>query len=606
MASLEQVSIATTDGFRLEFSPGLERDLRLRIAVAANAIPKRGLEVCGLLLGEQTENTFVVKSVVPLTCRYSEGPAFRAGEADLREQLRLMQPLGEVIGFYRSRNDGSLELDRQDELMLSLLARRPIPVLVVRQQKNTQGEGRLLIWGDCSGQEGVASAGEIFSTDQWLGIQRPVPNPLGDTADPDKRGTFRLVPVGEEQAVPSPEQPLVEAATAPRKKSAERTNWLVGTVSIFLLLVLVGWLVTDLRPVPAGGLLRAASGEQYRPVVVVPSQNASVRGENSGLGVPAREVEAGTSPDAKALQSLKRWIRTGEDSTLREIAVRELARRGTEDLDALALLAETAQRDTSASVRAAALESIARGWKVNRATRSFFEERARGDESLAVRQTAERELTNASKLMPVASDSTAFREPIRAAAPSTTPPNLTEATPSNPAPAAPQKARLLASPRSAPTAPAAVDLPPPPPVEVARNTPGLPVVQTALSALPNRPVAPSGPAAPIGPVASVRAPAPIAVTAPVLVSQYPAVSVPADIRRLVRSETVIAVHATVDAKGRVSKIHPPEVKGGLHQMLWSIYSNAVRGWAFKPARRDDEVIPGETTLYFRLRPTEGR
>lgn len=600
VASLEQVSIVTADGFGLQLSSGLANDLARSIAVAANALPKRGLEVCGLLLGEHTENTFVVTSLVPLTCRYAEGPAFRAREPELRDELRLVEPLSNVIGFYRSRNDGSLDLDRQDELLLDLLARRPIPVLVIRQQKNTAGEGRLLVWGDSTGQEGLESVGDIFSTGQWMGVQRPVPESSRVPSDPDERAVFRSVPVRERQLLPFPEQSLVEAATATRKRDGARTKWIAFTASALLLLLLIGWRVQDLRTVPTAEQFRALSGEKYPPVVVEPSRNPLIEGETSRSTVRTSEPEGGISQDAKALQNLKSWIRNDENSTLREIAVRELARRGKDDLEALGLLAETAKTDISDSVRAAALESIARGWKVNRATRSFFEERARSDRSLAVRQTAERELANASNMSPVNSGSAAFSDPSRAAAadsnePSTTRPNAAEPTaPLDPAPKPPQTARLFRSPRPAATAPQPVNLPLPPPVEVARNTPALPVVQAPLVAFPSRPAR------------LIPPPARIEDTPPTLLSQNPAVSVPADIRRLVRNETVIAVTAAVDSKGRVSNIYPSEATGGLDRMLWSIYSNAVRRWVFKPARRNDVAVPGETTLHFRLSPSEGR
>src|SRR5687768_9080394 len=54
MAVQEQVSIATTDGLSLRLPSGVAKDLAHRIAGAANALPKRGLEVCGLLLGEHS------------------------------------------------------------------------------------------------------------------------------------------------------------------------------------------------------------------------------------------------------------------------------------------------------------------------------------------------------------------------------------------------------------------------------------------------------------------------------------------------------------------------------------------------------------------------
>ncbi len=578
MASLEQVTIVTADGFSLHLSCELARDLAQRIALAANSLPKRGLEVCGLLLGEQNANTFVVTSSVPLTSRYAEGPAFRVRETELLDELRMVQPRSQIVGIYRSRNDGSLELDRQDALLLSLIAQRPIPVLVIRQQRNTQGEGRLLIWDDTTGAGGPPSAGKIFLTEEWLGGHRPRLDPRRTPSDRNESAAAQTVSdVGQtavSNSVPEPVSPPV----VPRKRNGTRMIWMATSAAFLLLLALLGWQLMALGLIPAAGPFRSANAENYPPVVVEARQASALGGQSSNPMEREREAPTAAGPDAQALQSLKRLMRTEENSTLREIAVRELGRRGTEDLETLALLAQTAQKDPSPTVRGAALESIARGWKVTRATRSFFEARWRGDESAAVRLTAERELANAGKVGWGNAESAATSTPAAAPRP---------------------QARVFRMPQTTATAPQAVQLPPPLSMGEVHNSLGLPMVQTAMAVLPGRPPSPISnvETAPIRPSAG-----PVE-TAPVLVSQFPVIAVPPEIRRLVRNETVIAVRVTVNANGRVAKIHPAEVKGGLYQVLWNVYSNGVRGWVFQPARRNKEAVVGEATVYFRLRPS---
>ena len=157
VAVLEQLRIDTTDGLSLHLPPSVARELACRITEAGNALPKRGLEVCGLLLGDHSDKEFTVNSMIPMPCQYPQGPAFRMSEGELDANLRFAQTLGNVLGIYRSRNDGSLDLDDQDKLLIGLFSRQPIPVLVIRQQKEAPGEGRLLIWGD---NVGVFSAGQ--------------------------------------------------------------------------------------------------------------------------------------------------------------------------------------------------------------------------------------------------------------------------------------------------------------------------------------------------------------------------------------------------------------------------------------------------------------
>lgn len=654
--------MVTADGFKLELSAELASNLARQVAGAANALPKRGLEVCGLLLGQQAANTFVITSLVPLTCHYAEGPSFRTPESELVAELQQIQ-LHDVVGFYRSRNDGSLELDRQDEVLLKLVVRRPIAALVIRQQKNTPGEGRLLIWGGAAGPEALASAGKVFSTEQWLGVHRAAgPASSKRAGDPGKRGVFQPVTEPEPLPPPFPERRWDEIADAARKEVGPRTKWTVGAGSAIIVLVLIGWHVRDWSATTASEPVSAKNGEPYPPVIVEPNRDHFFVGGTAGPGGGLSEPEDRTREEAEALLSLRRWIRTDKNSTLREIAVRDLARRGKHDLETLVFLAETARSDASASVRAAAVESIALGWQVNTATRSFFEDRARSDESPLVREAAQKELANADRMNRVGAPRPVASAPSQTVAPSTVRQSGPNVEPSNAAPAGSPRAGSFPAPQPTAKAPTPAEVPRSPTVQKASNPTALPVkeatpaatairpaevsapVAAARSADGTKPFVASGPAeartptgasrvadgskpfvgngaadgskpfvpAPVSSPTGLRIPdggsrpsAPIRETPPALVSQ-PHVTVPADIRRLVRSETMIAVRADVDAKGRVSKIHPPEAKGGLNQMLWSIYSNAVRGWVFKPARRDEEAVAGEATLYFRLRPSEGR
>ena len=245
MAVLEQIDIVTPDGLRLRLPSGLAQDLACRIADAANALPKRGLEVCGLLLGEHSENEFAVKSLIPFTCRYAEGPAFRVSERELRDTLQVAHTLGDVVGIYRSRNDGSLDLDHQDRLLIDLLARRPMPVLVVRQQKNTAGEGRLLIWGAGTGAGGIASVGDIFLTRQWMAIARPAPEPPKAPPIVNQRAIYRSLSGGERHRLPIPEPPSEKTHNA-------RLAWIAAAASAVLVALFLGWRVQRLPTIPAG------------------------------------------------------------------------------------------------------------------------------------------------------------------------------------------------------------------------------------------------------------------------------------------------------------------------------------------------------------------
>ncbi|MEJ7607008.1 MAG: hypothetical protein WKF37_12275 [Bryobacteraceae bacterium] len=161
----------------------MAKDLAYRVAEAARALPRRGLEVSGLLLGEQVANEIGVKSLQPLACGYPDGPAFRMSEGELQEVLQQVEDLNQVVGIYRSRTDGSLDLDDQDKLLLKLLGRPRIPVLLIRQQRAVPAEGRP-VWGSSDVAGSVTSAGDIFPIKLWLTGAWPPPELVLATSQP--------------------------------------------------------------------------------------------------------------------------------------------------------------------------------------------------------------------------------------------------------------------------------------------------------------------------------------------------------------------------------------------------------------------------------------
>lgn len=329
---MEQVRIATADGFSLRLPSGLARDLACQITEAANALPKRGLEVCGLFLGEMTVNEFVVNSVIPIPCPYTAGPSFRLPETEIHVALQNAGTLGTVLGIYRSRNDGSLDLDRQDTFLLGLIARHAVPVLVIRQQKDSAGEARLLIWRSQDGAGEVTNVGGIFPTRQWAALP-PAPHEASKTLPSlHRRAVFRSVPV-------EPLHPRPNSETRLENPVRVRMAWVAAAALAVLLPLLMAWLVRPLNH----------TGPTHSPVVIAASPG---------------ELAPHSSPgeDPKSLRTVKTWLRNNDNPTLREIAVGLLARHWKQHPETLPLLNGVAQTDRSEIVRSAAREALARGW----------------------------------------------------------------------------------------------------------------------------------------------------------------------------------------------------------------------------------------------------
>jgi hypothetical protein len=115
------------------------------VMAGVEALPRRGLEVGGLLLGSAHDGEIVAAAVEEIKSFYPDGPSYRVPEPDLAAALASPKADGyEAVGFYRSRTDGKLDLDAQDHLFLRLFPRdRPTAILLVRQTKQIPAEVRL-------------------------------------------------------------------------------------------------------------------------------------------------------------------------------------------------------------------------------------------------------------------------------------------------------------------------------------------------------------------------------------------------------------------------------------------------------------------------------
>jgi hypothetical protein len=143
------------------------------------AVPRRGLEIGGLLLGHVQGKHYRVDSIAPIESEYSQGPVFRAPCADLEAVVRSVNDHGRPVGIYRSRTDGRLEIDEQDQLLLAQLEPfLPVAVLVIAQTRTTPAEARAGVW-DGSAVEWIGS-GVHFG--DWLLSREETPTPALEQA----------------------------------------------------------------------------------------------------------------------------------------------------------------------------------------------------------------------------------------------------------------------------------------------------------------------------------------------------------------------------------------------------------------------------------------
>ena len=96
--------------FTVEYaSPAFER-IRQRAAEGLIALPRVGMGVGGLLLGERTPAGIRIAGTVELPCSHTLGPTFQLTSDEIRQSLELVKSAGAqrpVVGIYRTRTRGA-------------------------------------------------------------------------------------------------------------------------------------------------------------------------------------------------------------------------------------------------------------------------------------------------------------------------------------------------------------------------------------------------------------------------------------------------------------------------------------------------------------------
>jgi len=143
----------------------LADDLAFRVLEGVKALPRRGLEVGGLLVGSYDLGAICADELSPILCAYPEGPGFTVSEAEFGPAVESARARGRIVGLYRSRTDGSLDADEQDVVMLrKVFEGRPLVFLVIRQSRTSPAEARLGLWTG----SGIEWTGPSVRLQTWL------------------------------------------------------------------------------------------------------------------------------------------------------------------------------------------------------------------------------------------------------------------------------------------------------------------------------------------------------------------------------------------------------------------------------------------------------
>jgi len=231
-------TVVVRDGWLIWEVPGkpvsvrLSRDVVARLSMAVRegfkALPRRGLETGGLLIGtKKSDNGRVVIAVddfEPVESEHAAGPSYLLSEADrrlleARIAARSVGKAASVVGFYRSHTRRDFAITPEDDLVFSQYFRNSSNVfLLIKSNESAPPTAGFVI----------REAGRILSTSPYR--QFPLdPSVIPPTAQDEPAAALPVSAHEISHELPRP-APIEETrparpSSSPRPGPASRPNW---------------------------------------------------------------------------------------------------------------------------------------------------------------------------------------------------------------------------------------------------------------------------------------------------------------------------------------------------------------------------------------------
>lgn len=315
----------------------LDSGLRVRLAFSVvdrvvsealrglSVLPRRGLEVGGLLLGSAASSGGVVEicvdEVAAISCEHLYGPNFRLSPRDREGFAALLSSWApspgrriHPVGLYRSHTRGDLELTAEDiELLDTWLPQPHALCLLIRPSLTRPAEAAFF-----SRRQGVFQPGPPSST--FL-LRRPEPGPGSSpwrreaaSQEPPAPARSPQPPDAQAEARPAPAETPIQARPAPGGAGRVVGSWLL--VLLLVTFLMVGMVI----------------GVQLALVLRTPDDSAATT-EPYALGLSALQVGEAIhlrwKPQAPALaacRSASLIIRDGPNTKILDLRKEDLAR----------------------------------------------------------------------------------------------------------------------------------------------------------------------------------------------------------------------------------------------------------------------------------------
>lgn len=315
-----------------------------------NAVPKRGAETGGILLGRRTGNEVVVEDFEPVPCEHRFGPSYLLSDSDreaLKETLhyfRTERAHGvSIVGFYRSHTRPEFSLSPEDTALFEEHFADPSQVfLLIKPGRLQQSVADFFFWRDGALCPGLHMTAFPFQEPAAPPARTPEPaHPAPEPAPvaPPPPAPAAARPTLPKPAPPKPAHPKREPLPVHfyEKPRSERPYWAWGTAAAVLAIVGGAFAYREMQappspPPPAAAEQQAPAGEPP-PVIQPPREPEPAAPPASTESAPPEaeapkpapheaapaEAEApkpAPVPDSTAIRSLlERWsaaIRSGD------------------------------------------------------------------------------------------------------------------------------------------------------------------------------------------------------------------------------------------------------------------------------------------------------
>jgi hypothetical protein len=268
----------TGEGLSVRFADRVLEGITSEVLSEFNAVPRRGTEAGGILLGRYSGTDILVEDFEPVLCEHRFGPSFHLSDEDLcglRESLDWFRDPArcgvEVLGFYRSEIHAGFEPSEEDRGLIRHFLGPDGPLfLLLKPDRKQSIEAALFVMVE--GTLRAAGAPAAFPFDAPVRLVPPVED--SPAVEPWEVET----PIAEEPAeqrrllVPPvhPQRLIDSEETKPR--ASARQWWIAGVAALTIAALLLGYRSVGHRhaapPQPASSTLKSeppAAERQARP-----------------------------------------------------------------------------------------------------------------------------------------------------------------------------------------------------------------------------------------------------------------------------------------------------------------------------------------------------